>query len=212
MVCVLAAACDSPTVPERFLRDVYDYRLIVSGDLMTLRWPTGSTINVMTLGGADATRAAALSAGVAHAIEVWNNALLYGEAELAETTSIESADVVVRYSLSDTPLDLGSCLPSGGLATTTFCLTEDGFNLEPFPLQGGAPSRVRFVVTVRSTALTADVLKLVTHEMGHVLGIAQHSPFSTDVMYTELPNSDAPNSRDRATLEVLYHTEPDITP
>lgn len=213
LLCLLAAACDSPTVPERFLRDVYDFRLLTPEPL-TFRWPTGATVNFMVIADTDAARTDFMRAAVSHAVAVWNNAALYGEVELAETSSIESADVLVMYSQSSAPVDLSACIPSGGLAFTTFCLTDDGFSLEPFARTDGGASRVKFVITVRPTSGTdaIAVRRLVTHEIGHVLGIAQHSPKQTDLMFAGTLQRDDPSPADRATLQVLYHTVPDITP
>jgi predicted Zn-dependent protease len=83
-----------------------------------------------------------------------------------------------------------------------------------FPLISGSSGRVKFVVTVRATAATdaVNVRQLVSHELGHAIGIVRHSPKQTDLMYGGTLNRDAPSPSDRATLQVLYHTAPDITP
>jgi predicted Zn-dependent protease len=151
---------------------------------------------------------------VKYGIEAWNEAALYGEVELAEAGSLQEADVVVEYGHVNPPIDLSNCSPSGGLAVTTFCLTDNGLHLKPFPLVNGTSTKVKFVVTVR-VGLVTDALfvqRLVTHEMGHVLGIGQHSPDANDLMYFEALSRDKPSPADRATLTVLYHTVPDITP
>ena len=214
LLCPLASACDSPTVPERFLRDVYDFRLNTPAPSV-LRWPNGTTVKVFDVADADATITQYLGAAVTHGIQVWNAAALYGEVKLERTDQIENADVVVEYSLTTSPLDLSGCPPGGGFAYTTFCLTADSEHLRVFPLTSGGTSRVKFVVTVRTTSATdaATVRKLVAHELGHVLGIAQHSPKQTDLMWggTTLNREDA-SPADRATLQVLYHTVADITP
>jgi hypothetical protein len=209
----LFAACDTPTVPERFLRDVYDFRLLTPAPV-TLRWPTGSTVRLFIVPDDDAARTQYLRDAVTHGIEVWNGAALYGEVTLVETSSLQEADVVVEYSHVVSPVELANCSPSGGIAVTTFCLTSDGANLRPFPLTGGGESGVKFVLTVRVTLqmTDVDVRRLVTHELGHVLGIAQHSRLSTDLLYDGTLVVDQPSPRDRATLQMLYHTVPDITP
>lgn len=210
---VFAAACDSPTVPERFLRDVYDFRLITP-DPLVLRWPAGSTVKLFVVADADATRTGYLRAAVEHGMRVWNTAALYGEVQLAETTTLGDADVVVQYSQSESPVDLSACAPGGGLAYTTFCLTGDEDHLLPFPLKAGGDSGVKFVLTVRTLSTTDEVTvrRLVSHELGHVLGIAQHSPKLTDLMYAGTLNRDEPSAADRHTLQLLYHTDADITP
>lgn len=214
VVCGLLAACDSPTVPERFLRDVYDFRLLTP-EPVTFRWQTNSTVSFFVVddpGAAERTQH--LREAVAHGIDVWNTATLYGEVELVAAGSIDDADVVVEYSHVTSPLELSNCTPSGGLAVTTFCLTDDGSNLRPFPFANGGTSKAKFVLTVRVTPQTGalDVRRLVTHEMGHVLGIGQHSGKQTDLMFGGVLSRDDPSPADRATLQVLYHTTPDITP
>lgn len=214
LVLLMAVACDAPTVPERFLRDVYDFRLQTPAR-RTLRWPSGTTVRVFVVADADATINQYLKDAVAHGIQVWNVAALYGEVELEQTSRLNEADVVVEYSLSTSPLDLSGCPPGGGLAYTTFCLTQNSEHLRAFPLTGGGASAVKFVVTVRTTSATdaATVRRLVAHELGHVLGIAQHSPKQTDLMYGGATlNRDDASPADRATLQLLYHTLPDITP
>jgi predicted Zn-dependent protease len=209
------SACDSPTVPERLLRDVYEFRLGGGPEEpQVLRWPLGSTVRFFVVGDQNATRTGYLRDALAHGISAWNNAALYGEVVLAEAESIEDADVMLEYSDAVSPLDLGTCLPSGGFAFTTFCLTNDGLNLESYDSRNGAPTDVKFVITVRNTSATdaTNVRRLVTHEMGHVLGIAQHSPKVTDLMNAGTLNVDIPSPADRATLQVLYHTRADITP
>lgn len=213
LVALALGACDSPTVPERLLRDVYEFR-IRTPEPQVLRWEIGQTVRVFVVDDANATRAEYLRAGVTHGITAWNNAALYGEVVLEEAESIEEADVVVEYSEMESPLDLSSCLPSGGFAFTTFCLTSDRLHLEPYSLHAGGQTGVKYVVTVRTTAATdaANVRRLVTHELGHVLGIGQHSPRQTDLMFAGTLNVDIPSPSDRATLQVLYHTRADITP
>ena len=49
-----------------------------------------------------------------------------------------------------------------------------------------------------------------THELGHAIGIFAHSPVTTDIMYSD-PAVSSLSSRDRATAEVAYHTEPTLT-
>lgn len=215
---LLAAAmvlwgCDAATVPERPRSDVYDFHLFTTR-AEVLRWPVGSVVRVLVVSDVDEARMKILSDAVNHAIDVWNNAVLYGEVVLQRKSSLRDADVVVQYSEAQSPLDFTGCQPGGALAFTTFCLAADGKHLRAFPINAGGDSRVKFVVTVRTTSATDPlrVRRLVAHEMGHVLGLAQHSPNPAHLMYGSTLSTDEPQLADRATLQVLYHTDVDITP
>ena len=210
-------ACDSPTVPERLYARVYEYRLLFDPQPLVLRWPTGTTVRVYVEPHPDAAHTAALEAALDNGIEVWNAAALYREVQLEQTTDLSQADAVLVYSTVQQPVDVSNCQPGGGQAYTTFCLdAADQSRLAVFPLRNGGGGQVKFLVTVRSQAtLDAQNVKLlVAHELGHVLGIARHSPRQADLMYpTPLPTiSPKPSPGDRATLQVLYHTRADVTP
>lgn len=218
LFCAFSFGCDSPTVTERLLRDIYDFRLLVpvpkTPDPKVMRWPAGTTVRVYVAPEANTTHALWLKDAVAHGVTAWNSALLYGEVNLEVTTSPEDADVIVQYSGSPPIVETGDCQPSGNQAFTTFCLDDNVEHLDTFEFIESVGSHVKFLVTLRSTEATdaANVRRLTTHELGHVLGIGRHSPKSTDLMFGGTLIRDVPSPSDRATLQVLYHTTPDITP
>jgi predicted Zn-dependent protease len=209
----VVAACDSATVPERESAEVYDFRLLTNPPSV-LRWPTGSTVRIYAHQGSDVARADELNDALRHAVRAWNESVRFGEYRVVVSNILEAADAVVMWSTDVAPVETANCIPSGGRAFTTFCLDESGERLEPFPIPGMNSSSVRFLVTVRTseTGDAAHVRSLVTHEIGHVLGIAQHSPNVADLMYDGQLLRDAPNVRDRATIQVLYHATADILP
>src|SRR5688572_15271373 len=209
----LVAACDSPTVPDRLARDLYRYEL-ATPELRVMRWPVGKVVNVYVVEHTEAARTDALRAALANAIDVWNSAVLFGEVQLRETRNVNDADVVLNFSGTVLPVSISECTPSGSDAYTTFCLTEDEEHLTVFPLLGDEVGQVKFLVTIRtiSPLNPANVTRLVAHEMGHVLGLAQHSALSTDVMHELAAVATRPTLRDRATLQALYHTPAEITP
>jgi predicted Zn-dependent protease len=49
----------------------------------------------------------------------------------------------------------------------------------------------------------------VTHELGHAMGLFKHSPNPNDLMAPD-PVS-GPSTRDRNTVQQLYHFEADLT-
>jgi hypothetical protein len=211
----LIAACDSPSVPERLLTEVYDYRLRANG-LQVLRWPIGTTVHVYVAGDPDPARTAALLTAFENAEREWNAAALYGEVRIEATSDVQNADAVLLFSSTLPPVETGNCPPGGGSAATTLCLDpQDPSHLAVFPLRNGGGGKVKFLVTIRSVnPLDVEaVRRLVAHELGHVLGIAQHSSRPTDLMFPETNLTRAePSPADRATLHVLYHSRPDITP
>jgi len=212
---VLITACDSPSVPERLLTDVYDYRLRTNG-LQVLRWPIGTTVRVYVTADADPARTSALESAFENGANGWNAAALYGEVRLERTTNLSDADAVLLFSSTLPPVETSNCSPGGGSAATTLCLDpQDQSRLAVFPLRNGGGGNVKFLVTIRSVnPLDVEaVRRLVAHELGHVLGIAQHSSRQTDLMFPETNLTRAePSPADRATLHVLYHSRPDITP
>ena len=210
----LLGACDGPTVPADSISDVYDYRLLLTPQPLVLRWPAGSRVRVYPAPGTDTAANIALENALDAGAQAWNDALLYNEVRIERTTELEAADAVLLFSGTARPVDVSSCLPRGGFAYTTFCLTEAGNRLAVFPLQNGAASRVKFLITISSMSpVNAEaVRRYVAHELGHVLGLAQHSPRASDLMYGDILTRDEPSLGDRATVQVLYHTRADIVP
>ena len=61
-----------------------------------------------------------------------------------------------------------------------------------------------------SPGVDACMALTTTHELGHSLGIFAHSPNAEDMMFAD-PAVATLSSRDRATAELAYHTEPTLT-
>ena len=212
---VLMAGCESATVPERDRFEVYDFRLRVDQDTMVLRWPNASLIRVFLNGSATPANGQILTDAFRHGSAAWEATSLFGDFRFSQVSTAEQADVIITWSGSILPVETAHCPPGGGVAFTTFCLTAQRDRLEPFPLRAPAvPGTVRFLITVRETVANdaARVRSLITHELGHVLGIAQHSPNPDDLMFSDPLVRDLPNTRDRATIQLLYQTRAQITP
>ena len=212
---VVLAGCDSAALPPRSSADVYEFRLPTQPPLV-LRWPSGSSIRVYVAGGEVPGQPEALAAALRQGAAAWNQYALFGEFRLVPITELGEADVVLRWSGEPSPVDLSQCPPAGTRAVTTFCAEggDLGNGLASFPLAGGGSSRVKMIVTILPLQLTIPgrVPALVTHELGHVLGIARHSDEPRDLMYAGELTVVTPSRRDQATVQVLYHTRPDVLP
>lgn len=211
------AACDVPTVPPRLASEVYDFRLGTTPPAV-LRWPSGSTIRVHVAGGPQANRAQLLLTAFDTGARAWNERALYAEYELVSATQLSAADVVLRWSDESPPVITTDCVPVLGRAATTFCLTNPDpaqARLHVFPLLNDeAPSNVRMIVTIlgAEAAQSDRVMRLVAHELGHVLGLAQHSLNAQDLMYGGDLTRATLSVRDASTVQILYQTRPTIVP
>lgn len=210
---VLVAACETPAGPAA--RQPYDFTLPTSPALV-YRWSEGATIRVFVAGGESRARARILARALEAAAADWEAALEADVVRFAVVPSVDEADVVLRWSDVPAPVETAGCEPQlAGRATTTFCPTADGRALRRFPVadaRAAEAGTVRMVVTVLAgeAMREARVRQLVAHELGHVLGIGRHSPSPEDLMWEGALTSSAPSEADRASIELLYRSVPDI--
>lgn len=196
---LLAVACSEPAAP-RVDPPAYDPTQL-SGVLY--RWPTGRTIAVYSdptavPGGTD------LGAVTAAAMTAWKQALGGNEFAFRAATSAADADVIVHASAAPRLVGLAGCAepPAFAGGVTFFCPAAD--SALTLPLQVGTPGRVKVDIAINLSATSAanPLPALVTHELGHAVGIGGHSPLSPDVMYGS-PAVSTPSARDIATLRWL---------
>jgi hypothetical protein len=213
---LLLTGCDSLTIPGRLDADVYDFELQTNPPAI-LRWPSGTVVRVFVATGGGDTRDRLLLESFARGAAGWNALARFGEFHLARTADASNADVVLTW--SDVPVvDAADCPPAVTRGVTTFCLeglAGDPPRLRTFPLLPPATSsRVKMLVTLLATeaAVPDRARRIVAHELGHVLGLTQHSPNQLDLMWRTDPSAERPSVRDAATLQVLYHLRPDVLP
>ena len=144
---------------------------------------------------------------VRNGLSAWQDQFLYGEFRAVVVADSTAADVIVRWQdtvPADVPPDttgaLGAC---DGVTTYVLDSTKTMTGPEHVAL------RVRLGYTLPQIA--ECFRRVVTHELGHSLGILSHSPATTDLMYGT-PAIETPTERDRNTAQVLYHTPPTIFP
>lgn len=210
------AACDPAIVPPKLASEIYDFRLPTAPP-MVLRWPSGSTVRVFVAGGPQPARASLLADALETGSRIWNERAFYAEYRLERAASLRDAHVVLRWSDETPPVETSQCSPAIARAVTTFCIETAENRLRAFPLlppDDASASRVRMIVTILGTesAQPESVIRLVAHELGHVLGLAQHSLNAQDLMYSGDLQRAALSVRDAATIQILYHTQPDIVP
>jgi hypothetical protein len=199
-------SCADIAAPNR--RDVYEWRLITtigpgSTDTLSFHWPrdrlpvriwTEDTLN--------------LPAHVQYGIDQWKSAFLYGEFDAVQVADSNAADIHVST---------GSGF-KGNLSTTRLERTapecEGGTDLVLPPESREIQLPIRVFVTPRFDpgvpGMDHCLALTTTHELGHAIGIFAHSPVTTDIMYGD-PTVATLSARDRATAELAYHLEANLT-
>jgi len=198
LVALAVAACSDATAP---LTPAYDPTQFTNGVIS--RWPTGTTIAVF----ADPTAVpfgVDLATITASGLAAWKAALGGNEFAFRTATSPADADVIVHVGNAPRLVGLAGCAEpapyNGGV--TFLCPAAD--SALTLPLGGAVAGHVKVDIIVNPDAASAanPLAALVTHELGHALGIGGHSTDPRDVMYAS-PSVAVPSARDIATLRWL---------
>jgi len=195
---VAAGGCSDISSPSR--SNFYDWRLVVGIDSLTFSWPQGTAVRVWVQDTLN------MPAHTQAGIDTWKEQFLYGEFDAVLVADSAAADILVGVSIPPAAvraIRLGSMAPE--------CTGETTFP----PLVGFTivlPFHIRVLPRTLDPegAATQACLELtVTHELGHAMGLFKHSPDANDLMFTD-PVS-GPTTRDRNTVQQLYHFEVDLT-
>ena len=196
--CLLAVACAEPTVPRR----VPSYGF-TDGNGNVFHWPADRLpvrFYVDPRGG--------LRELLKSAVQSWERQFLYAEFRGILVDDSSAADVIVRWADSVPP----RAEPDPGPPVTACGGLTQGF-VDSAAFTGPIETRLSVFSATAYTPgqVWACLQRTTTHEVGHTLGLLQHSPDGRDVM-AATPAVREPSSGDRQTIEVLYHTAPTIGP
>lgn len=198
---VILSGCTDAAAP-RVDPPAYDPTQLSGG--VIYRWPTGTTIAVFV----DPTAVGAgvdLSGATAAGMVAWKAALGGNQFAFRAAASAADADVIVHVSAAPRLVGLAGCAepPTFAGGVTFFCPARD--SALTLPLEGGpGTGRVKLDIAINPAATNATntLRALVTHELGHAVGIGGHSPDALDVMFAQ-PSVSVPSRRDISTLRWL---------
>lgn len=192
-----ALACSEPTPPSR--ADTYPFAF--GGDVF--HWPA-ERLPVRFY----AHPTGNLPEVVRRAINGWALLVLYGEFTGQLVSDSIAADVIVYAdSAPDVPPDPGP--PVNACTGVTSFPPIDADNRYTGPLHIHLSAQPGPGIT--AAHVQACMRRTAIHEVGHALGLFQHSLDPGDIMYAP-PAVGQPSERDRRTVEVLYHTPPTLFP
>jgi predicted Zn-dependent protease len=200
----IAVGCSDIVAPARFQR--YDWRLIVDfdslgtiyQDTLTFHWPRDHIpVKIWVEDQYD------VPARVREGIDRWRQAFLYGEWDAKIVGDSATADVIVR-TIQPPP----QTVP----ASSNSCSGATDVDTVATRFQMLVPVRVYIYPDVPNAPDITDCLRAVaTHEIGHSLGILQHSTDANDIMFGS-PAVQALSDRDIGTALNAYHFKADMVP
>lgn len=200
LLLVAFAACADPEAPARLATYTFD----LNGGIF--HWP----VNRLPVRFFADTRGN-MRQLIARAIHSWESQLLYGEFRGVLVDDSTTADVIVTWGVDSVPPDVP---PDSGPPVFS-CFGNTRFHLDSTLTALDSVIRVDLDVRVgqifTENQVAACMRRIAIHELGHALGLGQHSPYSGDLMWAN-DTAAVPSPSDRRTVEILYHTTPTIGP
>lgn len=203
---LVAAACGDGQMSDCFESNATRYSFYLQGDTtLVFRWPA-SRMPVRIY----AEPAGELPANVDAAMGLWVNALRCGELTLQRTADSVHADIIFRNPAAMPPIPApGVTLAADSVGACTG-RTDGLLDSAGTQLVGSIRSYVASN-SIDPVAVASCYHFTVAHELGHALGLFNHSPFADDLMYV-VPHRPLATLNDRYTFQRLYNTSATILP
>jgi predicted Zn-dependent protease len=199
-ILLAALALAGCTVTEPSRPDPYDFRL--QPDNVVFHWPAERLPVQYYAQSIDPLRQY-VQAG----LDLWQSQFLYGEFSGELTNDSAHADVVVVLQGGPPPAaTLTNDPPVNACDGSTSASLADSSHLA-----GAIRIQVRWFSGFQASDIANCLARVTAHELGHSLGLLEHSPQNTDLMFA-VPIVREPSDRDRSTVLSLYHTRSDILP
>jgi predicted Zn-dependent protease len=192
-VLLAGLACDDSTGVDR--SDRYEWWIVDGTDTLTFHWQAAELpVKIWVEDSAN------LPAQINRGIGLWQNTLGTNAYHAVTVTDSSTADVIVRVA----PI-LAAAPATGAGRSLTSCQAETIVDTVATRFQLAIPLRINIEILAApaSDSAQACVRRVAAHELGHSLGLFQHSPNNQDLMYS-VPTVDAPSARDANTVITLY--------
>jgi len=200
--------CGDGAGPARV--EPYDWRLVIPYDsaglqldTLTFHWPPASIPVKIWV-----ENQSGLPGHFAAGIALWRDAFPGGAWNATLTADSTTADIIVRH------------LPAASPSTAAVHLATRRFSCEGATAADTLASRFELRLPMRvyvypSLPGAPDIDECLAiasaHELGHSLGILQHSPDPADLMYPT-PSAAGPTDRDLASARAAYQAPADMVP
>ncbi len=196
-----ALACGDSAAPDR--SDRYDWVFVDGADSLTFHWlPSELPVRVWV------QDSASLSADVTRGLGLWQSTLGEGTFRAVVVNDSATADVIVRIqSIFTAPPPIPPGNPDQFCQGSTLVDTVGS----PFQLSIPIHISIQTLGVPSSDSVQACLRRVAAHELGHSLGLFQHSPNNRDLMFTT-PFVDAPSDRDANTVITLYAADRNMLP